>query len=152
MATDEHGSAVSDTGTASLAHRQVSIGWWALLVFVAGGLILEALHGLKVDWYLNAGNETRRLLLRLAHAHGALVAVLTIIYGLTLRCYPLSRARFIARVLLAALVLLPGGFMLGGLWLYDGDPGLGIVLSPVGALALCLAVGLIALDLTRRGP
>ncbi len=37
----------------------------------------------------------------------------------------------------AALV---AGFILGGLKIYGGDPGLGIILVPVGALALFAAV------------
>ena len=41
---------------------------------------------------------------------------------------------------MAASFLLPGGFFLGGTFIYGGDPGLGILLTPLGALALLVAV------------
>jgi len=31
-------------------------------------------------------------------------------------------------------VLLPVGFLLGGVWHYSDDPGLGILLAPIGAM------------------
>jgi hypothetical protein len=48
--------------------------------------------------------------------------------------------------LIGASVLLPGGFFLGGFFIYDGDPGLGALLVPVGGVLL-----LIAVFLTARG-
>jgi hypothetical protein len=44
--------------------------------------------------------------------------------------------------LIAGSLLMPLGFLLGGLVHYEGDPGIGIVLAPVGALFLLYAVGL----------
>ena len=51
-----------------------------------------------------------------------------------------------------ASLLLPGGFFLGGVVIYAGDPGLGILLVPVGALLLLTAVLLTALDAGRELP
>ena len=42
----------------------------------------------------------------------------------------------VSPLLIAASVLLPGGFFLGGCFIYESDPGLGIWLVPVGALCL----------------
>jgi hypothetical protein len=42
---------------------------------------------------------------------------------------------------------MPVGFFLGGLFVYAGDPGLGILLVPVGGLLLFVAVLLTALAL-----
>jgi hypothetical protein len=53
--------------------------------------------------------------------------------------------RAAAGCLLAALVLLPGGFLLGGIYVYGGDPGPGVLLSPIGGALLFAAVGLTAL-------
>ena len=50
-----------------------------------------------------------------------------------------------------ASVLLPGGFFIGGFFIYDGDPGLGVFVVPVGALSLLIAVVLISLG-ARRSP
>ncbi len=46
--------------------------------------------------------------------------------------------------MIAALVLVPGGFFLGGLFIHDGDPGLGILLLPPGAALLFAGVLLTA--------
>jgi hypothetical protein len=37
-------------------------------------------------------------------------------------------------------VLLPTGFLLGGLFVYGGDPGVGVVLVPVGGALLVIAL------------
>ncbi len=49
-------------------------------------------------------------------------------------------------------LLVPGGFFLGGLQVYSGDPSLGIVLVPLGTVALLLALGLVVRDLVRQKP
>ena len=45
-----------------------------------------------------------------------------------------------AGALTAATLLIPGGFILGGLVTYGSEPGLGIVLLPVGAILLLVAL------------
>ena len=55
-----------------------------------------------------------------------------------------SRLRLASTSLVFASVLLPGGFFLAGIRFYEGDPGLGIVLVPVGAALLLLTAGLAA--------
>ena len=35
---------------------------------------------------------------------------------------------------------MPGGFFLGGTFIYGGDPGLGIFLLPIGAFMLFIGV------------
>jgi hypothetical protein len=45
--------------------------------------------------------------------------------------------------------LLPGGFFLGGVFLYSGDPGLGVFLVPLGALTLFVGVLLTALATSK---
>ena len=52
--------------------RHMKFGWWSLCLFMLLGFFLEYLHGFKVDYYLNVGNEMRRLMFTLAHAHGTL--------------------------------------------------------------------------------
>lgn len=121
-----------------LAIRHQRIGWWSLAVFAALGLALETLHGLKVGLYLDVGNDTRRLLWTLAHAHGALVGVLHVLYGLTLRSAPASSLT--SQCLTLAGLLLPAGFFLGGIGIHGGDPGLGVLLVPVGGVLLVTAL------------
>ena len=129
------------------ARRHVRFGWWSLFVFASLGLTLEVLHGFKVAAYLDVSNETRRLMWRLAHAHGVLLALVHVVYGLALAAIPGlggSHARLISVALMGASLSLPGGFFLGGLIFYAGDPGLGIALVPLGACLLLVALFLIA--------
>jgi hypothetical protein len=129
------------------ARRHLRFGWWSLLVFATLGLGLESLHGFKVGAYVDVSNETRRLMWTLAHAHGTLLAVVHVIFGLTVRVVPElpgRNQRLISSTLMAASVLLPGGFFLGGIAFYAGDPGLGVLLVPIGATLLMIAVFYIA--------
>src|SRR5690606_3010188 len=56
-----------------IARRHARLGYGVLLLSALLGLTLEALHAFKVSAYLDA--STRRLMWRLAHAHGALLGL-----------------------------------------------------------------------------
>jgi len=132
------------------AHRNLRFGWWSLLVFLSLGGALETLHGFKIGWYVDVGNETRRLMFTLAHAHGTLLALINIAAGLTARKEDRFELRpSVSFALIWAAILLPAGFFLGGIVIYDGDPGLGVWLVPVGAILLFYSVTRIALDLSK---
>jgi hypothetical protein len=136
-----------DKGTVDYAHRHIRFGWWSLLVFATLGLILESLHGFKVRAYLDVSNETRRLMWTLAHAHGTVLAIVNIVFGLSVRVVPeltAKRQQIVSPALIAATVLMPAAFFLGGIAFYGGDPGIGILLLPIGALLLLLALFWIA--------
>ena len=93
------------------------------------------------------GNEARRLLWTLAHAHGALLSLVHIAFAASLAIGPAwsgPARRWASAALLGALVAMPAGFFLGGAVLHAGEPGLGILLVPPGALALFVAVLLTA--------
>lgn len=170
-------------------HRHLAIGWWSLLLFLTLGIGLEALHGFKVAWYLNVGMETRRLMWRLAHAHGTFLALVHIALAMSiymLRTDPASASstassssaeesakrssrkkskgarKSVANVseptawylwpsvlLSGASVGVPGGFFLGGFAVRGGDPGIGVLILPVGALLLLVAVLTVALGVSR---
>jgi len=126
--------------------RHLRFGWWSLLLFATLGLVLESLQGLKVRAYLDVSSETRRLMWTLAHAHGTLLAIVHVIFALTWRSAPASlpSPRLISASLIAASVLLPGGFFLGGVTFYSGDPGVGVLLVPIGGVLLLFALFSIA--------
>ncbi len=137
-----------------LVRRHLLFGWWSLLVFLSLGLGLESLHGFKVGWYLDVANEARRLTWTLAHAHGTLLGLIHLgfAWSLTSVAVASERRRSAASLcLIAASVLLPGGFFLGGLVVHAGDPGLGVLLSPVGGALLFCAVVLVALEVSAKG-
>src|SRR5438105_13158315 len=132
------------------ANRNLRFGWWSLLVFLSLGGALETLHGFKIGWYVDVGNETRRLMFTLAHAHGTLLALINIAAGLTARKMDRFELRpSVSFALIWAAILLPAGFFLGGIVIYDGDPGLGVWLVPIGAVLLFYSVARIALDLSK---
>lgn len=144
---------IMDEGAASrLVGRHLRAGYLALALYVSVGALLEVLHAVKAPMFVDAGQETTRLLLRLGHAHGTLLSLVSIVYALTLRARPEAASSSISGCLLAALVLLPVGFLLGGAWARAGDPGLGIALVPAGALLLVGAlIGIVVRLRSARG-
>jgi hypothetical protein len=137
---------------AALSHRHLRFGWWTLLLYLLLGLVLEALHGFKVGWYLEPENTMRRLTWTLAHAHGTLLAVINLLFGATMHRVPawsVRSQRLASDCLLGATVLLPAGFFLGGLFPRGGDPGIGVVLVPIGGGLLAVSVLLAALGFRR---
>lgn len=136
-------------GCSEVRLRHLRFGWWSLLVFVVLGVTLESLHGWKADFYLDPEFEPRRLLWRLGHAHGTFLALVQIAFAVTVGALPRA-PRSASPCLLAAQLLIPGGFLLGGLEVHGGDPSVGIVLLPLGALSLAVALLSTAVALTRR--
>lgn len=136
----------------ALIGRHLLLGWAGLLLFSALGMGLELLHGFKLPWYIEHAHETRRLMWTLAHAHGALLSLIQLAYVGTLRLFGdeiSAQAKLAGKLLIASLVLMPGGFFLGGARIYGGDPGLGVLFVPLGALCLLIALGLMALTARR---
>lgn len=142
----------SDPERLALCHTR--FGWWLLVVAILGGSTLEALHAFKSGLYLDVSNETRRLLWTLAHAHAALFGLVHLAFAASLPRLGRASAggrRFASRALVAGAVLLPGGFLLGGVTVDGGDPNLAIVLAPVGGLLLLAAGVVIALGVGEGG-
>lgn len=126
----------------ALALRDRRIGWSALLVFLALGLVLETLHGFKIGFYPDGSNEVRRHLWTLAPAHGALLGLVHLGLAATMNASParaIGSLRVASAALGMAMVLRPDGFLLGGGVIHGGGPGLGIVLVPVGGLCPAVA-------------
>lgn len=130
-----------------LAARHFSFGWWSLFLFASLGLLLESFNGLRVDWYMNVANETRRTMFTLAHTHGTLLALVNLAFAFTLDssfASKIAKPKTPSSCLLGAGVLLPAGFFTGGLVIYDGDPGIGIMMVPAGAALLIIGALLVA--------
>jgi hypothetical protein len=138
-------------GVDSLVRRHLRFGWIALVVFVVLGTVLETMHGFKIGWYLDVTNSTRRFLWRLSHVHGTFIALINVAFAATARLAVLEprRRRWASPCLIASNVLMPAGLLLGGIDTYGGDPGLGVLLMPVGAALLL--VGLVLTALAVRG-
>lgn len=136
----------------ALARRHLQFGWWSLLCFLTLGIVLELMHGFKVGWYLKPAFETRRLMWTLGHAHGTLLALVNAVFGFTILALSgdVGRAhRWASPCIMGASILLPGGFFVGGIFTYAGDPGVGIFLVPFGAAFLFVGVLLAAIAITK---
>ena len=121
------------------AKKTLITGWVLLAVSLPCGVMLEALHGFKVQVYL--ASDTRRELWRLAHAHGTMLGIVCLVFAaLAERQIAEASRPSIGRQLAWGSVLMPLGFFLGGILNSEGDPSLGIVLVPIGALLLLLAL------------
>lgn len=125
--------------SSALRRRHLQFGWTSLLLFVLLGGVLEAMHGFKVDWYLAVGNETQRLLWRLAHAHGTFLSLVHVAFALSLAAC-VRAPRLGSACLCSAALAVPLGFLAGAFGVQGGDPGLGIVLVPVGLVLLVVAI------------
>ncbi|MEM7316936.1 MAG: hypothetical protein AAF497_27715 [Planctomycetota bacterium] len=135
-----------------LRRRHLVFGWWSLAGFILLGILLESLHGFKASWYLDPAFETRRLLWRLAHAHGTLLSLLQLAFAAAIsESRPVDRGdRITSLLLMLGGFILPLGFFLGGITIFGGDPGPGILLAPIGALLLLIAVVRIAWYVTFK--
>ena len=128
------------------------LGWWSLACFLSLGFLLELLHGFKIGFYLDVGNEHRRLMWTLAHAHGALLGMVHLAFGLSLQAAPSlggNRQPVVSTCLVGATVLLPGGFLLGGIWVEGQLSALAFLLVPVGGALLATAIFLVARSVPR---
>jgi hypothetical protein len=107
-------------------------GWVSLAVWMGVGLLLEGLLGYKIPSYL--ADPQRREMFRLAHTHGTflgLVLIAAALWGERRLLPPPRVARFALRL---GSVLMPLGFLLGGVWHTESDPGFAIWLVPPAAL------------------
>jgi len=130
--------------TDSAIRKTLRAGWLLLAISLPFGVTLEALHGFKVQAYL--ASDMRREMWRLAHAHGTLLGILCLVSGLLADAHIAEavRPRVLAMIRWGA-VLMPLGFFLGGVLNSEGDPSLGILLVPIGALLLVVALVRVAL-------
>ncbi|MBT8132795.1 MAG: hypothetical protein KJO35_11035, partial [Gammaproteobacteria bacterium] len=90
-------------------------GWTALAIFATLGLTLEGLHLIKSPFYLQM--HMRQDLWTLAHAHGTILALVNILFGLFVARWIMdasARSRS-SLALRAAGILMPAGFFLGGI-------------------------------------
>jgi hypothetical protein len=133
----------TDTAVRRIQLRHLRVGWAALLGFATLGVVLEMLHAFKVPWYLGVATESRRLLWTLAHAHGTALGLVNLALAAVSRLLPGRLHPAASTSLVVGTILVPGGFFLGGAFVHGGDPGLGAVLVPPGALFVLVSLALI---------
>jgi hypothetical protein len=131
-----------ESPTARTRWALVRFGWTSLLVWTFAGLLLEAAHGFK--WAPFFASELTRLLLRLAHAHGVGLSLVTLLLSqVPERLFVGVPVRFawVAALARLAAVTMPVGFAAGAIGHTEADPSPAILLVPLGAAALLCGLG-----------
>ncbi len=133
------------------APRHRRYGWSALFIFMIMGTVLEGLLGFKSEQLLL--DPLKRELWSLAHFHGALLALVNLVYAQWADSpeTPENRRRTASTTLIAGSMAMPLGFFLGGLSHPEGDPGIGIFLVPIGALLLLYTIGSQVIAAWKKG-
>jgi hypothetical protein len=119
-----------------------------IAVWMTFGLLLEGLIGYKTPIYLQ--DTLRRELFRLAHAHGTLLSLLLLAVTLAADRFGLGPSKLVGWSLRIGVVVLPLGFLLGGMWHFESDPGLGIWLVPVSAVLVIFGVVSVAISSLKK--
>lgn len=127
-------SAKEDAGAAAIFRQ----GWIGLAVWMTFGLFLEGLIAFRTPIYLQ--DPVRRELFRLGHAHGTLLSLLLIVAGL----YSIRAGRTLPRIsnisFRSGAILMPIGFILGGISHYESDPNPLVFLAPLGGLLVLFSI------------
>ncbi len=133
-------AAAKNAGEDAPSAACLRLGWTLVAVFLGMGLVLESFHLVKLPYYLDV--RLRRELWTLAHTHGTLLGAVNVLFGLSAvrRIAHVGKRATASKLLRAGAVMVPLGFLLGGLGAAEGDPSLFIVLVPVGALLALIAV------------
>ncbi len=115
-------------------------------IFLASGLWLEAMIGLRAAGWVD--DALRREMLRLGHAHGGILGLVNLALGWAMHRLQTTDG-WARRIRVAAplgAVLVGVGFFGGGLWHGPTDPGPLVLMVPAGAMMLlgsCVAVALV---------
>jgi hypothetical protein len=122
--------------------------WISLALWIAFGILLEGFRAFRSPAVLD--DAVRQDMFRLAHAHGTLLNLVLLVAALCARLDLIQLGPGPSLGLRASVVLLPAGFLFGGLWHFKDEPGLAILLVPIGAVLLLATSVYIALTLPRR--
>ena len=123
-------------------------GWISLALWIAFGILIEGFSAFRSPAYLD--DAVRRDMFRLAHAHGTLLNIMLLVAAICVRLELIRLGRMTSAGLRAAVVLLPAGFLFAGVWHFKDEPGLAILLVPVGAVLLLATAVYISLTLRQR--
>lgn len=112
--------------------------WFGLAFWIAVGLLLEGLIAFRTPVYLQ--DDVRREMFRLAHAHGTLLSGLLLVSLLFIKNGLISPPGIAFLGFRLGIMLMPLGFLFGGIWHYESDPGMGVFLAPVGGFLILLGI------------
>jgi hypothetical protein len=117
-----------------VARSLLTQAWPSLAFWIAFGLLVEGFIGWRTPSIMD--DSLRREMFRLAHAHGTLLNLLLIAAAICARLDLLRVGALALFALRFSVIILPLGFLLGGIWHFQSEPGLGVWLVPAGAVLL----------------
>ena len=140
---------IDETQHSPVAASVSKQAWYSLAFWMTAGLFLEGLLAFRSPAYLQ--DPMRRELFRLAHAHGTVLNIVTLVATLYLTKGLISPPRLALWSLRLGVIAMPLGFLLGGISHSETDPGLAVLLAPLGGLMIIFGVIAIAISSGRTG-
>jgi len=123
-------------------------GWIGLAFWMSFGLLIEGLIAFRIPAYLQ--DPVRRELFRLGHAHGTLLSIVLLIVGLYAHTAIVAPMRIARLALQAGVIMMPVGFILGGISHFESDPNPLVFLAPLGGLLVIFGVVSIAVTILKK--
>jgi vacuolar-type H+-ATPase subunit I/STV1 len=119
-----------------------------IAVWMSFGLLLEGFLGFRVPSYMSV--SVRRELLQLAHTHGTLLNLILLAVAICAKCELVFPRKFAIVALRIGSILMPLGFLFGGIWLIKDEPNLSIFLAPLGGLLMIFGIVSVLFSLKKE--
>jgi len=146
--TEENKTVTAENSVQNNYTNLLHQGFITLAFWMTFGLLLEGLLGYKIPAYLN--DNLRRELFRLAHTHGALLSLVLIVTVICAKAEFIKPNTYAQNALRVGSVIMPLGFLLGGIWHFESDPGYLILLAPLGGVLMIFGVISCALSVKKN--
>jgi hypothetical protein len=109
-----------------------------IAVWMSFGLLLEGFIGFRVPSYMSV--SVRRELLQLAHTHGTLLNLILLAVAICAKCELVFPRKVAIVALRTGSIIMPLGFLFGGIWLIKDEPNPSIFLAPLGGLFMIFGI------------
>ncbi len=119
-----------------------------IVIWMSFGLLLEGFIGFRVPSYMSVA--VRRELLQLAHTHGTLLNLILLVVAICAKCELVFPGKLAIVVLRTGSILMPLGFLFGGIWLIKDEPNLSIFLAPLGGLLMIFGIVNVLFNLKKE--
>jgi hypothetical protein len=118
-----------------------------IAAWMSFGLLLEGFIGFRVSLYMSV--SIRREMFQLAHTHGTLLSLLLLLSALTISKDLVYPNKFSLLSLRIGTILMPLGFLLGGIWTNKEEPNTLVFFAPIGGILVILGVINLALSIKK---
>jgi hypothetical protein len=118
-----------------------------IAAWMSFGLLLEGFIGFRVSGYMSV--PLRREMFQLAHTHGTLLSLLLLISALTISKGLVYPNKFSLLSLRTGTILMPFGFLLGGIWTNKEEPNALVFLAPIGGILVIFGIINFALSIKK---